>query len=103
MLKMIRLERQTMLARLGWQRGMSLHNLLILPAFSLLGSCGAGWAALVADLARSAWAAGGHFPDLADERHRRGRQTALAAAAHYRRGRRLALTVYFMNLALWTG
>ena len=32
----LRYERQTLLVRLGWERGMGLHNLLILSAFFLL-------------------------------------------------------------------
>ena len=56
-----RKERRTMLVRMGWQRGMSFHNLLILLAFLLMGDGGFAGPALAADLA---WATGFAYRSL---------------------------------------
>jgi 1,4-dihydroxy-2-naphthoate octaprenyltransferase len=93
--------RQTMLARLGWQRGMSLHNVLIAGAYILLAFsvlAGLSWRlAFPAFLALPVgvfqiWQinsiAGGGKP--------RWRMLALTAMAS------IGLAAYFINLALWT-
>ena len=98
----IQLERKNMLTRLGWQRGMVFHNLLILIGFLLLGTARlAGlpwnltWPGLLGlpvglfQIIQMQGIAGGAKP--------RWRLLAITAAAT------LALTVYFINLALWTG
>ena len=98
----IQVERKNMLTRLGWQRGMVFHNLLILIGFLLLGTARlAGlpwnltWPGLLGlpvglfQIIQMQGIAGGAKP--------RWRLLAITAAAT------LALTVYFINLALWTG
>lgn len=98
----LREERRNMLTRLGWQRGMNLHNLLILGGYFLLGS---------AALAGLPWAL--TWPGLLGlpiglfqiylitsigngARPRWKLLTVVAAST-------LALTIYFLNLALWSG
>jgi 1,4-dihydroxy-2-naphthoate polyprenyltransferase len=97
----IKHSRQTMLARLGWQRGMSLHNILIAGAYILLAFsvlAGLPWRlAFPAFLALplgvfQIWQinsiAGGGKP--------RWRLLSLTAMAS------IGLAAYFINLALWT-
>ena len=96
-----RLERKTMLTRLGWQRGMNLHNLLILIGFLVLGSAAlAGlpwsltWPGLLGlpfgllQIAQMTAIAAGGKP--------RWRLLSVNAASTF------ALTAYFITLALWT-
>ena len=98
----IQVERKNMLTRLGWQRGMLIHNLLILIGFLVLGTARlAGlpwnltWPGLLGlpvglfQIIQMQGIAGGSKP--------RWRLLAITAAAT------LALTVYFICLALWTG
>lgn len=98
----IRLERKTMLTRLGWQRGMNLHNLLILIGFLVLGSAALvglpwslTWPGLLGlpfglfQIYQMSSIAGGAKP--------RWRLLMVNAAST------LALTAYFISLALWTG
>jgi 1,4-dihydroxy-2-naphthoate octaprenyltransferase len=98
----IQRERKNMLTRIGWQRGMVIHNLLILTGFLFLGTARlAGlpwnltWPGLLAlpvglfQIIQMQGIANGSKP--------RWRLLAITAAAT------LALTVYFINLALWTG
>lgn len=95
-------ERRTMLVRLGWQRGMSLHNLLILLGFFSLGS---------ADLVGLPWALTwpgllglivGAFQivqmlSIANGAKPHWGLLRISAVATF------ALTVYFLTFALWTG
>jgi len=97
----VRRERRTMLARLGWQRGMSLHNLLILLGFLALGSAalvGLPWALTWPGLLGLLVGAFQIFQMLAIANGAAPRWglLRLSAAATF------ALTVYFMTLALWT-
>ncbi len=98
----IREERRTMLTRLGWQRGMTLHNLLILLGFFALGSAAAvglpwnlTWPGLLGllvgafQILQMIWIANGAKP--------RWRLLRITAAATF------ALTVYLMTFALWIG
>ncbi len=97
----VREERKNMLTRLGWQRGINLHNLLILIGFLLLGT---------AALAGLPWAL--TWPGLLGlpvglfqiflmtsisngAKPRWGLLIIVAAAT-------LVITTYFLNLALWT-
>ena len=95
-------ERRTMLTRLGWQRGMNLHNILILLGFFSLGSAalvGLPWnltwpgllglAMGVFQIVQMVTIANGAKPHWALLR--------ITAAAT------VALTVYFMTYALWIG
>ncbi len=97
----VRLNRQTMMTRLGWQRGMSLHNFLIVAAYILLALsvlAGLPWQlAFPAFLALPVgvfqiWQinsiAGGGKP-----RWRLLTFTAMAS---------IGFAAYFINLALWT-
>jgi 1,4-dihydroxy-2-naphthoate octaprenyltransferase len=98
----VRRERKTLLTRLGWQRGMSLHNLLIGLAYitlALAAIAGLPWQLVFPPLLAlpfgmfqiwqmSAIAAG------AKPRWRLLFYMALAV---------VGVTAYFMNLALWTG
>jgi 1,4-dihydroxy-2-naphthoate octaprenyltransferase len=97
----VKRERQTMLIRLGWQRGMAMHNLLIAGAYVLLAFSvffGLPWNLAFPALLGlpvglyQIWQmnaiAGGAKP--------RWRLLAWNAAAT------VALTAYFINLALWT-
>lgn len=94
--------RRTMLVRLGWQGGMSLHNLLILAGFLLMG------AAALLDLPWTLTWPGllglpvGLFQIwqvLAITNGAKPRWRLLELTA----GATLALTIYFLNLALWGG
>ena len=97
----LRSDRLSMLVRLGWQRGMSLHNILILVAYLLLGislSLGLPW--------QLAWPAFLSLPvglfqiwqiaGIANGAKPRWTMLSLTAMAT------IAFAVYFMNLALWT-
>jgi 1,4-dihydroxy-2-naphthoate octaprenyltransferase len=98
----IRQNHQTMMARLGWQRGMSLHNFLIAAAYILLSiSFLAGrlpWqlafpAFLALPLAVfQIW----QINSIARGGKPRWRLLALTAMAS------IGFAAYFMNLALWT-
>ena len=97
----LRLERNTMLTRLGWQRGMSIHNILVLAAYLLL--AGSVIAGLPRSLALPAFLSMpvGLFQiwqinSIANGAKPRWRVLALTAMAT------LALMAYFINLALWT-
>jgi 1,4-dihydroxy-2-naphthoate octaprenyltransferase len=98
----IRLDRVTMLVRLGWQRGMTLHNILITAAYLLLA---------LAVIFKLPWRlAFPVFLSLPVALFEIYQMTAIAAGAKPR-WRLLAVTsaglvglaVYFMNLALWFG
>lgn len=95
-------ERKNILTRIGWQRGMFMHNLLILIGFLLLGTAAlAGlpwnltWPGLLGlpvglfQIILMQAIAGGSKP--------RWRLLAITAAAT------IGLTVYFITLTLWTG
>ena len=97
----LRLERQTMLTRLGWQRGMSIHNLFVVAAYLLLA------ASMLAGLPQrlvfpaflslpvglyQIWQING----IANGAKPRWRVLTLTATAT------LGLMAYFINLALWT-
>jgi 1,4-dihydroxy-2-naphthoate octaprenyltransferase len=97
----IHLDRKTMLTRLGWQRGMALHNLLILLGFLVMGISaifGLPWSLTwpgllglpvgIFQILQMNWIAGGAKP--------RWRLLAITAGAT------VALTTYFITLALWT-
>jgi 1,4-dihydroxy-2-naphthoate octaprenyltransferase len=97
----VKYSRQTMLVRLGWQRGMNLHNLLIAGAFILLAIsviAGLPWElAYPAFLALPVgifqiWQMNG----IAGGGKPRWRLLTLTAMAC------VGLAAYFMNLALWT-
>jgi 1,4-dihydroxy-2-naphthoate octaprenyltransferase len=97
----VRLERKTMLTRLGWQRGMNLHNLLILIGFLVLGS-----AALVGLPWSLTWPGLLGLPfgvfqivqmnSIAAGAKPRWRLLMITAATTF------ALTAYFIAWALWT-
>jgi 1,4-dihydroxy-2-naphthoate octaprenyltransferase len=94
--------RRTMLVRLGWQRGMSLHNILILLGFLTLGSSallGLPWPLTWPGLLGLVTGAFQVFQMLtiANGAKPRWGLLRITAAATF------ALTVYFMNFALWTG
>lgn len=94
-------DRRTMLVRLGWQRGMNLHNMLIASAYLLLAASllfGLPWRlvypaflALPVGLFQ-VW----QMNSIAGGAPPRWRLLALTAAAT------VGLTAYFMILALWT-
>lgn len=96
----LRRERRTMMARLGWQRGMNVHNLLILFAYFLLGvsvAAGLPWSlafpvflSLPVGLFQI-WQING----IANGAKPRWRLLSITAMAT------VGLAVYFMNLALW--
>lgn len=98
----LRKERQTMMVRLGWQRGMSLHNLLIASAYLVLAAAfflGLPWR-LAFPIFLSlpvalfeVW----QINQIADGKKPRWKLLSLTAVAT------LGLVYYFMNLALWTG
>jgi 1,4-dihydroxy-2-naphthoate octaprenyltransferase len=98
----IRQERKTMLTRLGWQRGMNLHNLLILIGFFVLGSAalvGLPWSLTWPGLLGLPF---GVFQIV--------QMNMIAAGGKPRwrllnvnAGSTLAVTAYFIALALWTG
>ncbi len=92
----------TMLVRLGWQRAMNLHNILILMAYLVLGG------AVIAGLPwRLAWPAFLSLPvgifqivqmnSIANGAKPHWRLLAYTALAP------VGLAVYFMDLALWIG
>jgi 1,4-dihydroxy-2-naphthoate octaprenyltransferase len=98
----MRLGRKTMLIRMGWQRGIHMHNLFILTGFLLLGSAtfaGLPWALTwhgllglpfgVFQIVQMNAIAGGAQP--------RWRILTTTAAST------IGLTAYFITLALWTG
>lgn len=94
-------ERQTMLIRLGWQRGMSLHNFLIAAAFILLAiSVLAGLPWRLAYPAFLALPVGifqiWQINSIAGGVKPRWRLLALTAMAS------VGFAAYFINLALWT-
>lgn len=98
----LRKERQTMMVRLGWQRGMNLHNILIASAYLVLATAfflGLPWRLafpifLSLPLALfEVW----QINQIADGKKPRWRLLSLTALAT------LGLAYYFMNLALWTG
>ena len=95
-------DRRTLLVRLGWQRGMSLHNILILLGFFALGSAalvGLPWSLTwpgllglvvgVFQIAQMLTIANGAKP--------RWGLLRITAASTF------ALTAYFLAFALWTG
>jgi 1,4-dihydroxy-2-naphthoate octaprenyltransferase len=98
----VRLERKTMLIRLGWQRGMNLHNILILTGFLILGSSalfGLPWSLTWPGLLGLPF---GVFQIV--------QMNGIAAGAKPRwrllmitAGTTFALTAYFITWALWTG
>jgi 1,4-dihydroxy-2-naphthoate octaprenyltransferase len=98
----VRLERKTMLTRLGWQRGMNLHNLLILTGFLVLGSAsvvGLPWSLTWPGLLGLPF---GIFQivqmnSIAAGAKPRWRLLMITAATTF------ALTAYFITWALWTG
>ncbi len=94
--------KRTMLVRMGWQRGMSMHNLLILLAFLLMGA-----AALLGLPWRLTWPGLLALPigifqiwqvvAIMNGSPTRWKLLELTAGAT------LGLTVYFLNFALWGG
>lgn len=97
----IRLDHHTMLTRLGWQRGMNIHNVLIAAAYVLL--AGAVINGLPSRLAIPAFLSMpvGLFQiwqmiSIANGAKPRWRMLALTSSAT------VGLMAYFMNLALWT-
>jgi 1,4-dihydroxy-2-naphthoate octaprenyltransferase len=97
-----RLGRKTMLIRLGWQRGIHIHNILVLAGFLLLGSAtfaGLPWPLAWHGLLGLAF---GVFQiiqmnGIAAGAKPRWRLLAITAAST------LGLTAYFITLTLWTG
>lgn len=98
----MRLERQTMLVRVGWQRGMILHNLLIAAAYIALA------VGVIAGLnTRLAFPAFLSLPvgvfqiwqmnGIASGGKPRWRLLGITALAT------VGLAVYFLNFALWSG
>jgi 1,4-dihydroxy-2-naphthoate octaprenyltransferase len=97
----MRRERLSMLVRLGWQRGMNLHNILILVSYLLLGISmifGLPWRlALPAFFSLPVglfqiW----QIASIANGAKPRWSLLSLTAMST------IAFAVYFMNLALWT-
>jgi len=98
----IRSGRKNMLVRLGWQRGMTVHNMLILLGFLVMGT---------AALAGLPW--GITWPGLLGlplGLFQIWQMWSIANGARPRwqllvitSGATLALTAYFVNFALWTG
>ncbi len=97
----VREDRKNMLTRLGWQRGIAIHNMLILIGFLVLGT-----AALAGLPWNLTWPGLLGLPigifqiiqmqAIANGAKTRWRMLAITAAAT------VALTTYFINLALWT-
>jgi 1,4-dihydroxy-2-naphthoate octaprenyltransferase len=95
-------DRRTMLVRLGWQRGMSLHNILILLGFLALGSAalvGLPWALTWPGLLGLVVGAFQivQMLTIANGAKPRWGLLRISAAATF------TLTVYFLTFALWTG
>jgi 1,4-dihydroxy-2-naphthoate octaprenyltransferase len=98
----VRKGRKNMLVRLGWQRGMMVHNMLILLGFLVMGT---------AALAGLPW--GITWPGLLGLPLGLFQIWQMASIANGARprwqllmitsGATLALTAYFVNFALWTG
>lgn len=98
----VRRDRRTMLTRLGWQRGMNLHNLLLLLGFLLLGSAallGLPWRLTWPGLLGLVVGAFEIFQMVSISNGGKPRWGLLriTAAATF------ALTVYFLTFALWVG
>lgn len=98
----IREERHNMLTRLGWQRGMNLHNLLILGGYFLLGSAalaGLPWALTWPGLLGLPIGLFQIFiiTSISNGARPRWKLLTVVAASTF------ALTIYFLNLALWSG
>ena len=98
----VREGRRTMLTRLGWQRGMTLHNLLILLGFLALGS-----AALVGLPWNLTWPG---LLGLVVGAFQIAQMIAIANGAKPRWGllrvtaaATFAVTAYFLTFALWIG
>jgi 1,4-dihydroxy-2-naphthoate octaprenyltransferase len=94
--------RRTMLVRLGWQGGMSLHNLLILAAFLLMGAAamlGLPWPLTWPGLLGLPVGLFQIWQVLAITNGAKPRWRLLELTA----GATLALTIYFINFALWGG
>ena len=98
----LRHERSTMLLRMGWQRGMNMHNLLVLLAYFLLAAAmlmGLPWQlALPGFLSLpvamfQVWQIAG----IANGAKPRWRLLSITTMAT------VAFAVYFLNLALWIG
>jgi 1,4-dihydroxy-2-naphthoate polyprenyltransferase len=97
----VKFERQTMMARLGWQRGMSLHNILIAGAYIFLAVSvffGLPWN--LAFPALLGLPVGVYqiyqMNSIANGGKPRWRVLAVTAAAT------VSITAYLINLALWT-
>ena len=98
----LREERRNMLTRLGWQRGMNLHNLLILGGYFLLGSAalaGLPWPLTWPGLLGLPIGLFQIFLITSIGNGARPRWKLLTVVAVST----LALTIYFLNLALWSG
>uniref|UniRef100_A0A7C4PHI6 Prenyltransferase n=1 Tax=Anaerolinea thermolimosa TaxID=229919 RepID=A0A7C4PHI6_9CHLR len=98
----LREERRNMLTRLGWQRGMNLHNLLILGGYFLLGSAalaGLPWPLTWPGLLGLPIGLFQIFLITSIGNGARPRWKLLTVVA----ASTLALTIYFLNLALWSG
>ncbi|GAP05483.1 MAG TPA: prenyltransferase [Anaerolinea thermolimosa] len=98
----LREERLNMLTRLGWQRGMNLHNLLILGGYFLLGSAalaGLPWALTWPGLLGLPIGLFQIFliTSIGNGARPRWKLLTVVAASTF------ALTIYFLNLALWSG
>jgi 1,4-dihydroxy-2-naphthoate octaprenyltransferase len=98
----IKFNRQTMMTRLGWQRGMNLHNILIAASYILLSfSVIAGLPWRLAFPAFFSMPVGLYWifqmNNIANGAPPRWRVLMLTAIAT------LGFMAYFMNLALWTG
>jgi len=98
----VRNNRQTMMVRLGWQRGINFHNILIAAAYLVLVAAfflGLPWRLafpvfLTLPVALfEVW----QINQIADGGKPRWTLLSVAALAT------LALAIYLMNLALWTG
>jgi len=97
----LKYDRRTMLVRLGWQRGMSLHNVLIAAAYLMLAAAvlfGLPWQLAFPPFLTlplglfQIW----QINSIAAGAKPCWRLLAVTAAAT------LGLTAYFMNLALWS-
>jgi len=98
----VREGRRTMLTRLGWQRGMNLHNLLILLGYFTLGSAalvGLPWRLTWPGLLGLVIGAFQIYQMIAIGNGSKPRWVLLRITA----ASTFALTVYFMAFALWIG